>query len=188
MNRSLVIITIAAALGLAACTSTPAPKPDDNATPTPQATVVTEVVTHTVTNPPPPPPAKPVIDSFGYGSLKLGMTLQQALDTKLVGPNIYGSPGCTLHEILGTDRRIWISPDIGVSTISFNADMTADGAGIGASEAKVKTEYTNLEPSGPTYPARADADGNPKARFVFRFSEGRVYESYLELKDQRCHN
>ncbi|MFJ8960073.1 hypothetical protein ACIRG5_11865 [Lentzea sp. NPDC102401] len=49
---------------------------------TPSATVVTTVVTQTVTNSP-PPPAKPVIGSFGYGDLKLGMTRQQALDAKL---------------------------------------------------------------------------------------------------------
>jgi hypothetical protein len=190
MNRSLVLVTVAAALGLAACTSTPAPAPDNNATSTPQATVATEVVTHTVTNPP-PPPAKPVIDSFGYGKLKLGMTRQQALDAKLIGPGgLEGLPaeGCTLHEIVGTSQKTWVSATAGVASIRFTPDMTSDGVGIGATEEKLKAEYTNLEPAGPNYTYRAEADNNPAAVFVFRVEGGKVTEAFISRKNQECHN
>src|SRR4051794_16050034 len=115
MNRSILLVTAGiAALGMAACMSTPTPtsKPTPSGMPTSASTpaptsgtvpVVTEVVTQTVTNPS-TSPEKPVIGSFGYGELKLGMTLQQALDTKLIGPDKINIPTsqCTLHDILGT--------------------------------------------------------------------------------------
>jgi hypothetical protein len=191
MKRSIVLVAIAAAFGLTACTSTPAPKPDDNATSTPQATVVTEVVTHTVTNPPPPPPAKPVIDSFGYGKLKLGMSRQDALDAKLIGPVLEGgkpTDACTLHEIIGTGEKTWVSAKGGVASIVFTPDMTSDGVGVGATEQKLKAEYTNLRPTGPNYSYVADADGNPAAGFVFGVANGKVVAAFISRKDQDCHN
>jgi len=195
MKRSTVLVTVTAALGLAACTSTPAP--DSTATPTsssttpPAAQVVTTVVTQTVTNPPPPPPARPVIGSFGYGDLKLGMTLQQALNANLLGPAIEPSGDCTSHEIAGTNGkgRVWVSKKMGVASITFSADMTADGAGIGATEEKLKAEYTNLEPVGPNYKWYAQADGNPEAGFVFGVDKDKkVVAAFLALRGQDCHN
>ncbi|MGI5503722.1 hypothetical protein [Lentzea sp. CA-135723] len=192
MNRSIVAVTVLAALGLAACTSTPSPD-DAPATSTsataPSAVVKTEVVTETVTNPAaPPPPAKPVIGSFGYGALKLGMTLQQALDTKLISPSGSSLAGCTIHEIMGTDQQVSVSPTRGVVSIMFTADMTADGAGRGARETKLKEEYTNLESGAPNYTYRAEADGNPNAVFLFRVAQGTVITAEVDLKDQDCHD
>jgi hypothetical protein len=193
MNRSLVLVTAAAALGLAACTSTPTP--DNNATPTPtsttQTSVTTQVVTETVTNPPAAPPAKPVIGSFGYGDLKLGMTRQQALDAKLIGPISEGGKPtdiCTMHKITGTDQSVWVSTKKGVASIVFTPDMTSDGVGIGATEATLKAEYTNLQPTGPNYSYFAVADNNPSAKFVFRVEQGKVTAAFLALNSQECHN
>ncbi|PWK90797.1 hypothetical protein C8D88_101819 [Lentzea atacamensis] len=202
MNRSLILIlvTVAAALGLAACTSTPTPTqtptPDNNATstppvPEPAVSVVTEVVTQTVTNAP-APPARPVIDSFGYGKLKLGMTRQQALDAKLIGPQLHGSDTgahtCTLHDVIGTSEKTWVSTKLGVSTITFSPAMSSDGVGIGVTEAKLKAEYTNLKPIGPNYSYSAVADNNPAARFVFGLDKGKVVAAFISLADQDCHN
>ncbi|MFJ5987645.1 hypothetical protein [Lentzea sp. NPDC092896] len=193
MKRSIVLVTITAALGLAACTSTPAPEqtaaPTSSSTTTPPAAqVVTTVVTQTVTNPP-PPPAKPVIGSFGYGELKLGMTGKQAIDAKLIGP-VSGPGGpCSSHQILGTGQYVWVSSKLGVASISFTADMTADGAGIGATEETLKAEYTNLEPTGPNYSWVADADNNPAAKFIFGVDQDKkVVAAILSLKGQDCHN
>lgn len=191
MNRSLVLVAVTAALVLAACTSTP----DTTATSTPpspttpQATVVTEVVTHTVTNAP-APPDKPVIGSFGYGALKLGLALQQALDTKMIGPAIDYRPteACTLHEVIGTGQRMYVSKKFGVSSIWFTPEMSSDGVGIGATEATLKAEYTNLVQAGPNISYRAAADNNPAASFAFHVKEGKVTNAFLSLKDQDCHN
>jgi hypothetical protein len=198
MKRSIVLVAIAAALGLSACTSTPTPAPDTTATSssapssaTPPPAVVTTVVTQTVTNPP-PPPSKPVIDSFGYGPLKLGMTLQQALDTKLIAPDLLSPPdsACTGHRILGTDQSVAISKKIGVASITFTPEMTSDGVGVGATEEKLKAEYTNLRPVGPNYTWAADADNNPAAKFVFGVNKEKktLWAAYLALKNQECHN
>lgn len=194
MNRSIVLVAVTAALALAACTSTPTPH--NNATPTPtgtstpQATVVTELVTHTVTNPP-PPPAKPVIDSFGYGRLKLGMTLQQALDTKLIGPaRPGGQPNdlCTSHDILGTGQLMSVSKRIGVANIYFSADMTADGVGTGATEAALKAKYTDLTQLHMSTSWTTKAPGNLSARFDFTSQDGKLIHALLRHVDQDCHS
>lgn len=187
MNRSIVLITAAAALGLTACTSAPAP---GNTTPA-SPTVVTEVVTQTVTNPP-APPAKPVIDSFGYGRLKLGMTRQQALDAKLLGPDLPGpkpAGNCTIHEIIGTGQKAYVSKRVGVSSIWFTSDMTTDGVGMGAAEASFKAKYPNLKPrEGKPNTYETGAEGNAAARFQLAVFDGKVGNALLMLEDQDCHN
>ena len=193
MNRSIVLVTVAAALGLAACTSTPTPDTTATSTPTgtstPQATVVTEVVTQTVTNPP-APPVKPVIGSFGYGELKLGMTRQQAVDAKLIDPATDTPPAeaCSVHKIIGTGQLVMVSKKLGVASISFVPEMTSDGVGVGATEQKLKAEYTNLQPTGPNYTYFAVADNNAAAKFLFQVTDGKVKVALLTLAAQDCHN
>lgn len=195
MKNSIKIAFVAAlaVVGIAACTPTenaapPAPTgsstPD---TPPPSNTVVTETVTSTVTNPP-KPDTKPVIDSFGYGKLKLGMTLQQALDAKLIGPEDGPKGDCSLHPILSTNEKVWVSKKLGVASITFSPAMSSDGVGVGATEQKLKAEYTNLKPAGPNYSYVADADGNPAARFTFGVLDGKVTAAFISLKGQDCHN
>ncbi|MET9627447.1 hypothetical protein ABZX92_08280 [Lentzea sp. NPDC006480] len=194
MNRSLILVTAAAAaLALSACTSTPAPHndaapPSTTSASTQPPAVATEVVTQTVTNTP-AAPAKPVIGSFGYGPLKLGMTLQQVMDTKLIGPDrTNGGETCTSHEILGTGQFVWVSKAKGLASITFSPAMSSDGVGVGATEAKLKAEYTNLEPIGPNYSYVAKADNNPAAKFVFGVLDGKVTAAFLTLNGQDCHN
>ncbi|NGY61721.1 hypothetical protein G7043_22595 [Lentzea sp. NEAU-D13] len=193
MNRSLVLVAVTAALALAACTSTPTPDNNATSTPTgtststPQATVVTEVVTQTVTN----PPVKPVIDSFGYGGLKLGMTLQQALDTKLIGPARPGgqpSDVCTTHDILGTGQWVSVSKRIGVANIYFSADMTADGVGVGGTEAALKAKYTNLTQRHMSTNWTTRTPENPSAWFDFTSKDGKLIQALLRHVDQDCHS
>ncbi|GHH48922.1 hypothetical protein [Lentzea cavernae] len=192
MNRSLVFVTIAAALGLAACTSTPDNTPTSStssSTTPPPAQVVTEFVTETVTKPV-APPTKPVIGSFGYSTLKLGMTLQQALGTKLLGSDdLAGGQGggCTLHDIVGTGGKAYVSKAKGVSSIFFTVGMSSDGVGEGATEEKLKAEYTNLKASyGTSY--TATADGNTNAFFHFGLADGKVTNAVLNLNGQDCHS
>src|SRR5690349_11661960 len=105
MNRSILLVTAGiAALGVAACMSTPTSKPTPSGMPTSAST--------------PAPPEKPVIGSFGYGKLKLGMTRQKALEANLIGPALNGgkpSDVCTLHEIIGTGQHAWVSTAMGVA-------------------------------------------------------------------------
>ena len=189
MKRSIVLVT--AALGLAACTSTPAPDSTatSSSTTPPVAQVVTTVVTQTVTNPP-APPAKPVMGSFGYGDLRLGMTRQQALDAKLIGPGDPAAPetGCSLHDIIGTSGKVYVSTKMGVATISFTPEMSSDGVGKGVTVEKLKAEYTNLRP-GHNSTFAANADGNQNAYFHFTLDlEGKVGTAALNANGQDCHS
>ncbi|HEX8865240.1 MAG TPA: hypothetical protein VF821_06235 [Lentzea sp.] len=160
MHRSFLLVATLAAFALSACGSTTAA------------------------------PGRPVIGPFGYGGLKLGMTLQQALDTKLIGPDQIGIPTskCTVHDILGTGERVHVSRAKGVATISFTPEMSSNGVGKGATEATLKSKYTNLEPGGENYTYVADAEGNPDAYFAFGVRDGKLWEAFVSLRDQDCHN
>ncbi|GLY48128.1 hypothetical protein [Lentzea sp. NBRC 102530] len=193
MKRSIVLLAVAAAFGLTACTSTPTPDATPTTTtsdPTTAATVVTEVVTATVTKEA-PPPAKPVMDSFGYGPLKLGMTLQQALDTKLIGPAKPGNPAdlCTLHDLLGTGQSVYVSKKIGVANIYFTAAMTSDGVGVGGTEAALKAKYSNLVERHGGDSWTVPAPGNPTAWFDFSGNPQDTLDgALLRHVDQDCHS
>jgi hypothetical protein len=144
MNRSIILIAVAAAFGLAACTSTPAP--EQNAAPVaqvpsttvaPPAQVVTEVVTATVTNPPNPQAVVKVDNRLGYGALKLGMTLEEARAAGLTGLTWSDAiSGCV------ADDKVAISKKYGVERITLPADAkTSKGIGVGSTFAEVKRAY-----------------------------------------------
>ncbi|MEU3649563.1 hypothetical protein AB0E59_39770 [Lentzea sp. NPDC034063] len=142
MNSSvkLALVVAVAVSGIAACTSTPAPK--QNSAPATESTsvtspaVVTEVVTATVTN---PPQAVVKVDNrLGYGTVKLGMTLEEL---NAVGPtqlswNIPGDGVCV------SDGKVAISKKYGVVRITLPADAkTSRGIGVGSTFAEVKNAY-----------------------------------------------
>lgn len=187
MKRSIVLIAVAAAFGLTACTSTPTPETASTGT----AMVVTEVVTETVTKEA-PPPAKPVMDSFGYGPLKLGMTLQQALDTKLIGPAkpvLTPTDRCTIHDLLGTGQSMSISQRVGVANITYTAAMTSDGVGIGGTEAALKAKYPNLYQRHMTTSWTTQLPDNPQAWMEFAGNDqGVLVHAQLMHKEQDCHS
>ncbi|MFD5824067.1 hypothetical protein [Lentzea sp. NPDC060358] len=195
----LAVVVAASVAGVAACSPTPAAQQSAAPTPTTApspvdvaagATEVTETKS-AAGGSVPSSQARPVIGSFGYGDLKLGMTRKKAMDANLLGPILHGgkpSDACTVHHIIGTTQTAWVSTKLGVSTIRFTPDMSSDGVGKGATEATLRAEYTNLTPGGPNYTWKADADGHQAASFVFRSSNGTVTEAFLTLKAQECHN
>ncbi|MFS8100297.1 hypothetical protein LFM09_24515 [Lentzea alba] len=165
MNRSLVLVTIAAALGLAACTNAPAS--EQNAAPAPQTQsstpgtstpappVVTEVVTSTVTNPPAPQAVTAKTDNrVGYGALKLGMTLDEARAaglTKLTWEHENGDSTCV------SDGKVTFSKKYGVVMIALPADAkTSKGIGIGSTYAEVKKAYADATSYRGGYSAKID--------------------------------
>lgn len=122
---------------------------------------------------------RPVLDSFGYGDLKLGMTRQEALDARLIGPAEDTGPEhtCTKHQILGTDQSVFVSTKLGVATIFFTEEMTATG------------RYPALT-SSPEFPHTFEgaAPGNDKAfYFITRTTDQSANVATLNLKGQDCH-
>ncbi|MFI6100729.1 hypothetical protein ACIA8G_34700 [Lentzea sp. NPDC051213] len=142
MNRSLVLVTIAAALGLAACTSTPAQ--EQNAAPAaeqPAGTApTTSEVTATVSDQPQAQNVAKTDSRLGYGALKLGMTLDEARSAGLTTLT-WDSPG---DGTCVGDDKVAISKKYGVVRISLPADArTSKGIGVGSTYAEVKRAYPN---------------------------------------------
>lgn len=150
MNNSikLALVAAVAVAGIAACTSTPAPRHDavsqPSSTPTSETssppTVVTEVVIQTVTNPnPPAPDAVAEVDHrFGYGVIKLGMTLDEARAAGLTDLTWDSNDNCV------ADDKLAISKKYGIVRISLPKDAkTSKGIGAGSTFADVKRAYPN---------------------------------------------
>lgn len=185
----LSFVVAFAVIGIAACTSTQAGENAAVSTGSPTTTassVVTQFVTHTVTN---PAPAKTLIDSFGFGALKLGMSRQDALNTRLIGP---GTPisdtqnHCTVHTLAGTELKVQVSTRFGVAAIPFTADMSSTGAGIGAALQKVKGAHPNLRAGSLPDRYQAAVSGNPNAQWSYHVPGGKVSAAHLVLQGQDC--
>jgi hypothetical protein len=157
MNRSLVLVAIAAALALSACTSTPPSTP--TSAPAPTVPVVTEVVTQTVTNPPKPQ----TDDRPGYGALKLGMTMDEAKATGLAGTDFH----VVRDGQCSYNANITVSTN-GVERIVFPKDAkTSAGIAVGSTLADVKKAYPSATEDGLGY--FADISGD--ARLLFETSD-----------------
>jgi hypothetical protein len=157
MNRSLILVTIAAVLGLTACTSTPTAAPTF-APPVPTMSYATPVMTQTVTNPP------KLDDRLGYGALKLGMTLDEAKATGLAGTNFHvvRDGQCTYNDtVTVTDKG-------GVERIVLPKDAkTSAGIGVGATLEDVKKAYPGATEDALGYFAEIPGD----ARLLFETSD-----------------
>lgn len=163
MNRLLAFVGAAAvALTAAACTA--------------EATLPAPATGPTVN--PLPPQENAVIDSFGYGRLKLGMSREEAVTAKLIGPVEEDGGTCTLHKIAGTPHGVYVSAKLGVATIFFTDEMTASKQYPAATK-KPEFPYTYEEV----------APGNDKAVFTFAATaDGNVNTATLNLKGQDCHS
>jgi hypothetical protein len=130
VNRSLAFVIVATVLGLAACTSAPAQdiaagRPSGTA---PAITDQPQQVVNTDTR-------------LGYGSLKLGMTLEEARATGLTDLtwDSDGDGACV------GDEEVAISKRYGVVRITLPAEAkTSRRIGIGSTYAEVKKAYPNV--------------------------------------------
>ncbi len=192
MKQSIAIVAAFAAVGMTACTTTPetvntgAPVTSTTA-PAQEAgvSVVTEVVTHAVTTPAP----GPKLDAFGYGALKLAMSKQEALNTKMIGagqPYADNLPHCSVHTLAGTDLKVVVSTRTGVSVIPFTTAMTTNGTGIGATSQAVQAAHPNLAGGGLPNQHRAAVSGNPNAHFKYQLRDGKVFYAGLVFSRQDC--
>jgi hypothetical protein len=121
--------------------------------------VVTEVVTQPATNPPPQAVTK-ADNRIGYGSLKLGMTLEEARAAGLTNLSWENSaePNCA------GDDRIAVSKKYGIERITLPSEAkTSKGIGVGSTFGDVRKAY----PDASEYRAGWSASIDANAHYAF---------------------
>jgi len=138
--------------------------------------------------------AKPTLGPYGYGALKLGMTVKQA---KATGTIVLSQPGdkvaCSSWNLKKFPIRensvdVYISPKVGVAAIFSRKGMrTPEGIKIGSTFRDLKTAYPHIKKD---YHGFYDTKvpGNKKAYYTFAVTKGKVTQFGLALNDQDCFN
>ncbi|MFF0245110.1 hypothetical protein ACWEU6_05570 [Streptosporangium sandarakinum] len=128
---------------------------------------------------------------YGYGGVRLGMTLKQAEGTRKIVKKLSAGQ-CSGWDLkahpTGRDGvGLHISKKLGVALIQAPKDVrTPEGIKVGSTMKQVKKAYPRLDTSG-NYPV-AVVPGNPKALYYFLSHRGKVHELALALKNQDCTN
>lgn len=128
---------------------------------------------------------------YGYGGVRLGMTLKQAEATRKVVKKL-DEGQCSGWDLkahpTGRDGvGLYISKHLGVALIEAPKGVkTPEGIKVGSTLKQVKKAYPRLDTTG-NYPVAA-VPGNPKALYYFLSYRGKVYELGLALKNQDCTN
>ncbi|XVQ84992.1 hypothetical protein ACQP2K_40275 [Microbispora siamensis] len=128
---------------------------------------------------------------YGYGGVRLGMTLKQAEATRTIVKKL-DEGQCSGWDLkahpTGRDGvGLYISKDLGVALIEAPKGVkTPEGIKVGSTMKQVKKAYPRLDTTG-NYPV-AVVPGNPKALYYFLSHRGKVYELALALKNQDCTN
>jgi hypothetical protein len=138
----------------------------------------------------PADPDYPVVGPTGYGGIRLGMTLEEAQATGLLGsPNYDAEGGCPSYDLL-VDGSPYASVSISdtVQAIYTSATQTPEGIGEGATFEQLKAVYPELE--GQTVVSDRHvlvaAPGNPNGQYRFWFNEGVVTAVSLQFVNQEC--
>ncbi|GAA3024028.1 hypothetical protein [Actinokineospora globicatena] len=218
LRNGLLISAVASGFLLAACGGDPAPAaaPSPSTTTStlaPAAAPATEAAapttTASATNAPavdapqdakaapkaaaqkkPTPNGKQVIGPDGYGSLKLGMSTEQAIATGMILASPPGDPfeDCVMHAAPGQAEghfMVGISPEHGVALIFPRDDArTPEGIGVGSTKDEVKRAYPKLEdgPGG----SGVDVPGYPNNHYVFNITKGKVVGISLSNQYEFC--
>jgi hypothetical protein len=135
-----------------------------------------------------------VLGPDGLGSLKLGMSLDQAAATGRVDPFRYQpiSGGC-LHrsELSGAPAgagTVFHSTDLGVATIEAYAGVqTPEGITIGSSVTAVRQAYPGAATDPNLGRIAVPVPGNSKAVYRIAFADGKVAQLTLQYANQDCY-
>ncbi|TQS21629.1 hypothetical protein FLW16_39245 [Microbispora sp. KK1-11] len=128
---------------------------------------------------------------YGYGGVRLGMTLKQAEATRKIVKKL-DEGQCSGWDLkahpTGRDAvGLYISKKLGVALIEAPKGVkTPEGIKVGSTMKQVKKAYPRLDTTG-NYPVAA-VPGNTKALYYFLSQRGKVYELGLALKNQDCTN
>jgi hypothetical protein len=137
----------------------------------------------------PPGPGHLVVGPTGYGGIRLGMTLQEAQATGLLGDPIYDAEGGCLGYSLRVDTphgSAYISDT--VQAIYTTGTQTPEGIGQGATFEQLKAVYPELggQTVAPDGHILVAAPGNPNGQYRFWFNAGLVTAVSLQFVNQEC--
>lgn len=117
------------------------------------------------------------------------LRLDNALKTGMLTPPEDGGT-CTSHLVVGTDMRVFVSKELGLSSIFLERyGQTVKGIRVSAARDHLVVAYPNLEQPKEDSPYwTSTAVANPKAVYSFSFEEDKVNSVTLDLVDQDCHS
>lgn len=128
-----------------------------------------------------------VLGPNGIGSLKLGMTRQQATATGMLRPFKMSRCGySSLRAAPAEEGNVTLSPTLGIAAIAvWPGIRTREGLGIGMSSAEVLRIY-------PAYREGVNAGyvttpGNDKAVYRIATRNGKVTALTLQFRNQDCY-
>lgn len=134
---------------------------------------------------------KPTLGPYGYGAVKLGMTVAQAKATGEVVKKTPGGDGCSGWDLKKSPTSkdsvgIYISPKVGVAAIFAAKGMTTpEGIKIGSTTEQLKAAYRHIKQDTHGYYV-ITAPGNKKAHYSFGITHGKVAEYGIALNNQDC--
>lgn len=136
---------------------------------------------------------KPTLGPYGYGAVKLGMTVTQAKKTGGVVKKLPGDGGCSGWDLKNFPTPkdavgVYISPKVGLAAIFAAKGMrTPEGIGIGSTAKQVKTAYPHIRKDVHGFYV-ITVPGNKKAYYTFGVTHGKVTEYGIALNKQDCFN
>ncbi|MGC4744560.1 hypothetical protein ACLQ28_02690 [Micromonospora sp. DT201] len=138
------------------------------------------------------PSSKPTTEQLvlgpnGIGSLKLGMTRQQADATGMVRPFEMSRCGySSLRAAPAEEGNVTLSPTLGIAAIDvWPGIKTREGLGIGMSSAEVLRIYPAYREG--VNAGYATTPGNDKAVYRIATRNGKVTALTLQFKNQDCY-
>lgn len=136
---------------------------------------------------------RPTLGPYGYGSVKLGMTLKQAKTTGAVVKKLPGNDGCSGWDLKSFPTPkdsvgIYISPKVGLAAIFAAKGMrTPEGIRLGSTTKQVKAAYPRIKKDVHGFFVTT-VPGNKKAYYTFGLTRGKVTVYGIALNKQDCFN
>jgi hypothetical protein len=139
-------------------------------------------------------PTTLVLGPNGIGSLKLGMTRQQATGTGLLrafGNNGGGCAPAALRAAPSEEGIVNLSPTLGIATIdAYEGIKTPEGVRIGMSSAdmlRIYPDWTRADGDATNGRGFAKTPGNSKAVYRIATRNGKVTQLTLQYANQDCY-
>ncbi|MFJ6165629.1 hypothetical protein ACIQH6_10965 [Micromonospora orduensis] len=212
MRAMPVVGTITCLLLLGACASpthrsgdaAPAGSPEQTTAAPTAPTTGTPTAPPPTSATPPSPSARPsssatgapslVLGPKGLGSLRLGMSRQQATATGMLRPFSTNTQGCAATHLRSAPAGkgyVLFSSTLGIATIdAYGSIRTPEGVRIGTSSADMLRIYPAWKPAdGDATNGRgfAKTPGNDKAVYRIAMRNGTVTELTLQYSNQNCY-